>query len=278
MTIRLEPSKRPEETRRYRHVWTPFLGTDTIVSEDTVGEGVTVATVIEAGEQSVKFTVSGGELNVPGRIIHTITTFAGDVETEEFLIDISGDEPVSLTDAKAQCRMANDDSEDSFIASLIPSARAYVERVTRYFFVAAAREETFSAWGDYLEIHRRPVTGVTSISYVDENGAEVEVASVDPAVVPDGFLAPLGRFPFRIYPGVNEEFPALATGGTITVSYTSGSLSPSSEEYLIGRRAMLLLIGHWFEFREAAATGIVSGEIAFALTSMLDELRPVSAY
>jgi hypothetical protein len=41
---------------------------------------------------------------------------------------------------------------------------------------------------------------------------------------------------------------------------------------------MLLLIGHWFEFREAAAAGVVSGEIAFAISSMLDELRPVSAY
>jgi hypothetical protein len=41
---------------------------------------------------------------------------------------------------------------------------------------------------------------------------------------------------------------------------------------------MLILIGHWFEFREAAMTGIVSNEIAFAVTSLLEDISPVSAY
>lgn len=178
-------------------------------------------------------------------------------------------EPVTLAEAKAQTNMVNDDSQDTFLTALIAPARAYVERVSRFFWVAATRSETFGAWGDYLEIYRRPIASVGSVAYVDETGADTTYT---------GFLAALGRFPLRIYPGIDDEFPGLGDGGSITVTYTSGALSATSEEYLIGKRAMLLLIGHWFEFREAAQAGIVSPEIAFTISSLLGEISPVSAY
>jgi uncharacterized phiE125 gp8 family phage protein len=179
-------------------------------------------------------------------------------------------EPVSLSEAKAQCRMADDDSEDTFITSLIAPARAYVERVSRFFFVAASRTETFGAFGDYLEIYRRPIASVDEIAYLDSDGADATYADA---------VVNLDRFPLRIYPAiVGDGFPDLGEGGAVTVTFTSGALDAPSEEYLIGKRAMLLLIGHWFEFREAAQAGVVSSEIAFAISSLLDELRPVSAY
>lgn len=179
-------------------------------------------------------------------------------------------EPVTLAEAKAQCRMVEDDSEDTFITSLIAPARAYVERVSRRLFVGGERTETFARWGDYLEIWRSPITSVDDVSYSTTDDPVDDEAYT-------GFVANLG-FPARISPGDGDEFPDLITGGTITVTYTAGALDTTSEEYLIGKRAMLLLIGHWFEFREAALVGSVSSEIAFAVSSLLDELRPISAY
>lgn len=178
-------------------------------------------------------------------------------------------EPVSITEAKAQCRMADDTSEDTFITSLIAPARAYVERVSTYGLVAGTRVFNFSRWGDYLEIFLRPITSVTTVAYVDEEGD---------AQTYTGYLAPLGAYPFRIFSAVGDEFPTIAAGSTITVTVAAGALDSSSQEYLIAKRAILILIAHWFEFREAAQAGIVSGEIAFAITSLLDDLRPVSAY
>lgn len=177
-------------------------------------------------------------------------------------------EPVSLTEAKRQVRMADDDSEDTFLETdLIPAARAYIERVSRYFLVAATRTETFSAWGDYLEIFRRPIASVTSpIVYTDEGGDDANYT---------GFLAPLGRFPFRIYPAIDDDFPTLGEGGVITVTYTSGALSATSEEYLILKRAILLLIGIWFDNRGERP---LSKDEQFALDSVLAEMAPVSAY
>lgn len=178
-------------------------------------------------------------------------------------------EPITLAEAKAQVRMDNDTSEDTFITSLIAPARAYVERCTRYFWVAVERTETFSQFGDYLEIYRRPIASVDEVAYLDSDGAD---ATYDTSVVD------LSRFPLRIYPAIDDDFPALGDGGAVTVTYTSGALAATSEEYLIGKRAMLLLIGHWFEFREAAMAGIVSSEIAFAVSELLGDLRPISAY
>lgn len=179
-------------------------------------------------------------------------------------------EPVTLAEAKAQVRMVDDNSEDTFITSLIAPARAYVERVGRRLFVGGARTETFTRWGDYLEIWRQPVVSVDSVTYST-------TADPDDDATYTGFVANLG-FPVRIGPAIDGAFPDLVAGGTITVGYTAGALSATSEEYLIGKRAMLLLIGHWFEFREAAMAGIVSGDIYFCISSLFDELRPASAY
>ena len=182
-------------------------------------------------------------------------------------------EPITLAEAKAQCRMVEDDSEDTFIESLIAPARAYVERVSRHYFVATTRTETFRRWGDYLEIYRRPVASVTSVKYSvsDDSADDVEYT---------GFAADPNSFPFRIYPALGGTgFPEIDPGQTITVIFVSGALDATSEEYLIGKRAMLLLIGHWFENRETAVIGNqTSAEVDFAVRELLDTIRPVSAY
>jgi uncharacterized phiE125 gp8 family phage protein len=181
-------------------------------------------------------------------------------------------EPVTLAEARAQVGIldAGETSLDTFLTSLIAPARAYVERVGRYFFVAASRTDTFGAWGGYLEIYRRPIASVDHVYYGPAgDNTDTEYA---------GAVAPVGRFPLRIYPAADDSFPDLNDGEVVTVEYTSGAVAATSEEYLIGKRAMLLLIGHWFEYREAVTTQSVAPEIAFTVESLLSELRPVPAY
>lgn len=166
--------------------------------------------------------------------------------------------------------MENDNSDDTFITSLIAPARAYVERASRMLFVGGTRTEKFTRWGDYLEIWRQPITSITSVKYSTTDDPTDDATYT-------GFVTNLG-FPARISPADGDSFPDLIGGGTITVTYTAGALDATSQEYLIGKRAMLILIGHWFEFREAAAAGIVSQEIALTVDSLLEAISPVSAY
>jgi hypothetical protein len=181
-------------------------------------------------------------------------------------------EPVTLAEARAQVNIVNagDTTFDTYLTSLIAPARAYVERCTRFFWVVATRTETFGAFGDFLEIFRQPIASVGHI-YYGPTGTNADTEYT-------GFVAPVSRFPLRIYPAVDTAFPDLNDGEIIAVTYTSGALDAASEEYLIGKRAMLLIIGDWFENRENFVLGTISSGIQFALDRLLEELRPVSAY
>lgn len=178
-------------------------------------------------------------------------------------------EPVTLAEAKAQCRMVEDNSEDTFLTSLIAPARAYIEKASRYLFVSGTRTETFRRWGDYLEIWRAPISSITSVKYSvsDDPGDDVEYT---------GFAADLNSFPLRIYPAFGGNgFPTLVDGQVITVTYAAGALATTDENYLLGKRAMLLLIGFWFDNRGEVA---LTKDVKFALDCILDDLRPLPAY
>lgn len=176
-------------------------------------------------------------------------------------------EPVTIDEAKAQCRMVEDDSEDTFIESLIAPARAYVERRMRRLFVGGERTETYTRWGDYLEIWRAPITAVTEVKYSTSADPSEDEAYT-------GFVVSSG-FPVRISPALDDSFPDLITGGTITVTYTAGALDDASEEYILGKRAILLLIGFWFDNRGEVP---IDDNTEFALDCLLGDISPVSAY
>ena len=266
-------SKRPTEVRDYEIDWTQFLDGDTIATSDVTVVGITLDSDTN-DTTSVSVTLSGGTEATLAKITNTITTAAGRTETEVFTVYISDfPEPVTLTEVKAQTNMADDDSQDVFLASLIAPARAYCERVSGFVYVRRELTATFRRWGDYLEIWRGPVVSIESVTYSvsDDPADDVEYT---------GFAADLNSKPVRIYAALGGNgFPEIVAGQTITVAYTAGFEDGSNaEEVLIGKRAMLLLIGHWFENRETAVIGQASSEVDFAVRSLLDELRPVSAY
>jgi hypothetical protein len=199
-------------------------------------------------------------------------------------------EPVSLAEARAQVDII-DPSETDFDSLLedqiIPQARALVERRSRYFLVATSRSETFTSWGgerhrnfsfsrhscdQYLEIWRRPIASVDHI-YYGPNGDDTDTEYT-------GQVAPVGRFPLRVYPAADNSFPALDRGNVITVEYTSGALDPSSEEYLILKRAILLTIGHWFANRESVIADVRAAvqEVPDTAQALIADVAPLPAY
>jgi uncharacterized phiE125 gp8 family phage protein len=230
MTIRLE-SKRPDEVRDYRHDWTPFLGTDTIASQVTTAEGVTLDSVaIEAGDKSVLFWVSGGTEGTTGRITHAITTTAGRTESEVFVLPVCGAEQISLAEVKASIRVRHTD-EDAKISAMIPRARKWVEDHTglalrRREFV----ERHIPQWGA-IRLFKGPLVAAlpadVEMTYLD---AGVETTYVPRSFPPDSIL----------FPQIDESWPTLATGEQFTITYTAGFDVGEADDRLIG--AMLALI------------------------------------
>lgn len=276
MALRWE-SKRPAEVRTYQIAWENFLGSDTIDSYTLTPIGVDIdSDSLDMDERGITVTLSGGDTGTLAQITNEIVTATGQTEVEKIVLYISDfSEPISLAEIKRQVRMVEDDSQDDYLCDLVAPARAYCERRSHgHVFVRRRFSDSFSRWGDYLEVWRRPIIvdddNPITVTYTDAAGSEVDY---------EGFLGPVGRYPLRISPSVNGEFPTLVTGSSVSVSYTAGYDEGSHDEaMIIGKRAMLLLIGHWFENRESVVVGQASSEVELAVSALLDELRPVSAY
>lgn len=174
-------------------------------------------------------------------------------------------EPISLALAKQQCRILHDD-EDALIEGFIKAAREYVENATSCVLVRREIVEYRDAFDSYVELHRRPVVSIDEVGYLDTAG--------DGQVYAD-FVGATTRDPARVYPAVGGEWPELSEYGGVTVTYTAGYAAGQEPQALL--QAMLLLISHWNENREAAALGQVSAEVALGVESLCAHYwRPVA--
>ena len=84
--------------------------------------------------------------------------------------EVTGDEPVTLDEAKSQCRVDGNES-DVLLERLIKVAREVVEKRTGR--VLRAQKLTFSidGFGRPLSLPRAPINAILSISYTDHTGA-----------------------------------------------------------------------------------------------------------
>lgn len=172
---------------------------------------------------------------------------------------------VDLTAAKAHLRKT-DTSEDSIIGTYRTAAIGWVESYTGHILSAREVTDAFHEWGDYLTLRHQPITvddptPTLTVTYLDTEGDEIEY---DSRVIRDQ------RYPWTIYPPYGDEFPTLATNGTITVTYTAGYAAGEVPDAL--NAAILLLVGHWYSNRSAVDEGSFE-ELPLAVQSLCRPYR-----
>jgi uncharacterized phiE125 gp8 family phage protein len=259
MAVRWE-RKRPNEVRDYRHDWTVWLDGDTIATSTVTVAGVTKDSDTN-DTTSITVWLSGGTAETLATVTNTITTAGGRTETETFTLPISlFDEPVSLAQAKAQCRVT-DTSEDALICSYIKAAREWVENHTGHILVRREITEYRNSFTRFIELRHRPVVlPVTEIGYTDSNGTAATFAD---------FIA-TARSPVRVYPALNSWWPTLGTNGEVSVTYTAGYAPGEEPQPLI--QAMLMLISHWHASR-STVTMDAANEVPFAVEALCNQYR-----
>ena len=164
-------------------------------------------------------------------------------------------EPVSLTEAKLHLRVDGND-ENTLVTALIAAARQAAESYTRRAFVTQTWRYTCDRLGSAFTLPWQPVQSVDEVA-------------VDGTVIPEASYE-LDAATGRLRPLV--PYVAMTLGG-VAVEYTAGYGDTAADVPAPLRQAMLLMIGHWYEHREAVITGPISTELPLTARALLAPYR-----
>jgi uncharacterized phiE125 gp8 family phage protein len=174
--------------------------------------------------------------------------------------------PVSLHEAKAQCRYFEPD-EDAIILGQIRSATDYVEGHTGLRLITQTWQWSTVLpcfWSGYLRLPLGPVQAIDSIGYVDTAGG-LQVLS--PAI-----YTLKGD---RIILAPEAQWPSVWRGpDSATITFTVGYGDDHNSVPHDIRQAIYMLVAYWFEQREAASIGPDSGPVSDVPFSVKQILAP----
>lgn len=161
-------------------------------------------------------------------------------------------EPLTASEAKLHCRVDTSD-EDALFTRFIAAARKLVEKNLRRQLITATWTLTLDDWpSDGIRIEVCPLIAVSSITYLDTNGTQQTLAS-------SIYRVDTRSEPGRITLEWGESMPALrGVENQITVTFTAGYGSSSSDVPETIKTAMLMLIGHWYDNRNAVNVGTMN--------------------
>ncbi len=134
------------------------------------------------------------------------------------LITDAAVEPVTLAEAKIQCRVDDDiETDDALIESLITAARKMAEQECSRALILQTWERSIDAFPAVeIELGKHQVLGITSVKYIDTAGAEQTMDSADYSLDSDtdgGYLLP----------AIDTEWPdTLDTANAVRVRFTAG--------------------------------------------------------
>jgi uncharacterized phiE125 gp8 family phage protein len=150
-------------------------------------------------------------------------------------------EPVTVAEAKAQLRIGHD-SEDDFINGLIRAAREEVEARAGVAMIAQDWRLALDRWPRFgrVALLRHPVVEILSVTVY---GTEGEASLVDPST----YEADLASRPARLFFTTRPEPARILNGIEIDFSAGFGADAGAVPEGL--KRAILMLVAHWYEFR-----------------------------
>lgn len=156
----------------------------------------------------------------------------------------TGEEPVTLSQAKTHCRVLHDD-DDALIEGLITAAREWVETYTGQTLLRRTVSQHFDRLGGNTYLHAWPITAGTAVnvSYLDSNGELQSFA--------DARLA-FSDCRAMLVPPIGGSWPATyGENGSVLVSFEAGYAAPDDVPQSL-KQAIMLLVGHWFVQREPA--------------------------
>jgi uncharacterized phiE125 gp8 family phage protein len=198
------------------------------------------------------------------------------------------EEPVTLLDARLQLQLTATGEPashplDPWIESIgLPVARAMCEDYTGRSLVTQTIELAINGfpatcpgrWFDdgSLPLPRAPIRSIESVTYVDADGVTQTVDTANYLL--DGFAEPAA-----LYAAYGVAWPVAQTSrGAVRVRYVAGYSGPgeSPQDFPLPpaiRGAVLLMLGHLNENREATSDLRFLADLPLGVTALLDPYR-----
>lgn len=190
--------------------------------------------------------------------------------------------PVTLAEAKAHVHVDHGD-EDALISSLIVAATEYCEKVTERSFCESTYRLTLDRFPcglvhDYasasingwdIRLPKANLISLDSIKYDDIDGVEQTLSASVYRVEAD-------ETPARVTLAYLGEWPDVRDhSGAVRIVYKAGYATGTELQQQAAvpqaiKQAIKLLVGHWFENREAYVTGTVATKFDLAVEAILD--------
>ena len=169
----------------------------------------------------------------------------------DYAISTTGSDILSLNQVKQHLNVSTTD-DDVWIESAIDAATKLVEDMTGKVYVAQSRRMTMNGFNDRRYVYNRrihpqrsPILSSTSVSitYVDSQGTTQTLGT-------SAYSVDVYDTPGSISETYNETWPdTRVIDNSVTVNYTAGmGTVPATVKH-----AVKMLIGHWYETREATS-------------------------
>lgn len=213
---------------------------------------------------------------------------------------VFADEPISLQDAYDHSRIFSDSNgsvDDVWLEAQIPAAREYCERFLGRSLAPRTMELATSSFptvtvqtaaGPAIDLPFGPVQSITSVKYLvsqdaeDTNGDPILDSNGDPTtevveLTLDASTYALDNYvtPNRLVLAYGESWPStLGSLNSVKVRYVTGYVSaPDTPGNPVlprmARSAMLLMLGHLYENREALTPNAMT-ELPLGVQALLD--------
>ena len=159
---------------------------------------------------------------------------------------------ITLAEAKLHCRVdINDD--DALIAQLINAAVNHVEQITGWVTTPQSSQKLVKKIPETIRLPFWPVNAITAIEIIGATTQNVATS----------FDTDITERPAKVIP-LSKSF-GLEAGETLRITYTAGELDIPDAM----RQAVLILVAHWYENREAVVVGTITSEIGLGLNHLL---------
>lgn len=182
------------------------------------------------------------------------------------LVTAPAPEPFSTVEAKTHLRVDHS-TEDTYIESLIIAARVHVEGCTNRALITQTWKAFYDKWPCHFLLPYAPLQSVTHVKYTDVAGTQTTLATTE-------YEVDTVREPGLIRLAYGKSWPSVMLKYTnpIEIQFVCGYGDDSTDIPMPIRQAMLLLIGHWYDNRDAVTIGNTAASVSEPLKLGVDAL------